>query len=371
MELLARARELEAQGRSLVHMEIGEPDFATASPIIQAAQNALTQKHCGYTPAAGLPELRSAIAAWYRQRYGVEVAAERIFVTPGASGALLMVLAAVLSPGDQVLVTDPGYPCYRHLVRLLEGQACAIAVAAPTRYQLTVALLAKHWSSRCVAALVGSPSNPTGTLLAAEELQALAAQIKRRSGVLIVDEIYHGLTYGATAPQTALAYSDDVFVINSFSKYFGMTGWRVGWVVAPVQYVDALHKLAQNIFLAASSIGQYGALAALTAPALAIFEERRKQFGERRDFLVPALREMGFDIAVEPQGAFYVYANCARFTDDSFAFAHRLLQDVGVVATPGIDFGEHEAAQHLRFAYTTSMENLVEGLARLRRYVGA
>lgn len=372
MALLARARELEAAGRSIVHMEIGEPDFPTAAPIVAAAQAALAAGHTQYTPAAGLPSLRKAIAGRYRTRYGVSVDPARILVTPGASGALQLVLAALVDPGREVLMSDPGYPCNRNFVRMLEGRAVAVPTDAAHGYQLTPELAHTHWSDRTAAVLVASPANPSGTLLSQAQIEGLHALTRERGAALIVDEIYHRLTYGpasATAARTALGISDDIFIVNSFSKYFGMTGWRLGWLVAPESHVGALDRLAQNLFLAAPTLAQHAALAAFTPQAEAIFEERRRIFAERRDFLLPALRELGFGIPVEPQGAFYLYANCGRFTADSFAFCRDLLERAGVAVTPGIDFGSYRANTHVRFAYTTSLERLQEGVARLRDYL--
>ena len=245
MDILARARALEAQGRSIMHMEIGEPDFPAAPGIVEAGIAALKAGHTHYTPALGLPALRAAIAANYAPACRVNAA--RVVVTPGASGALQLVLAALLDPGDQALMADPGYPCNRHFVRLFEGAAVSIAVGPETHYQLNAELIRERWTPRTVAVLLASPSNPTGTLVPPAELARIVATVRELGGVLIVDEIYHGLTYGAEAV-SALTYSSDVFVINSFSKYYGMTGWRLGWVVAPDAYVSALDKLAQNIF---------------------------------------------------------------------------------------------------------------------------
>ncbi len=366
MALLARAKELETIGRSIVHMEIGEPDFPTAEPIVAAGQRALAEGRTRYTAAAGLPELRQAISDHYRERYGVEIPVRRILITPGASGALQLATAALINPGDRVLLADPGYPCNRHFVRLVEGQAIGVPVGPETGYQLTAELVERHWDQRTTAVLLASPANPTGTVIAPEALAAIIATIEARGGRLIMDEIYHGLIYGAPV-QTALAYSDRVLVVNSFSKYYGMTGWRLGWLVAPEDYVDAVEKLAQNLFLAASTPAQYAALAAFTPATAAIFEARRREFLARREFLLPALRELGFHIPVTPDGAFYLYADCGRFTDDSHGFALRLLEETGVAITPGIDFGNHLPHRHVRFAYTNAIPQLAEGVERLRR----
>ena len=370
MALLARAKALEAQGRDIVHMEIGEPDFATPRPICEAGIRALEQGELFYTPALGLPELREAIAGFYKTRYGVAVSPSRIVITPGSSGALLLAIAALVNPGDQVLMADPGYPANRHFVRMMEGEAVGVPVGPDSHYQLTPELIEQHWGQRTVAALVATPSNPTGTLISRERIAAMAAFVQQRQGVLIVDEIYHGLVYeGAT--HTALDAGDNVFVINSFSKYFNMTGWRLGWMVAPDAYVSDLDKLAQNIFLSAPTPAQMAALVAFEPETLAICDARREAFRERRDYLVPALRALGFDIPHMPQGAFYIYAGCGRFTQDSHAFALDLLQQAGVAITPGIDFGHHRAREHVRFAYTRPVERLAEGVRRIRSYLAA
>jgi aspartate/methionine/tyrosine aminotransferase len=366
MALLARARELEAAGRSIIHMEIGEPDFPTAEPIIAAGQRALAEGRTRYTAAAGLPELREAISDHYREGYAVAVPARRILITPGASGALQLATAVLINPGDRVLLADPGYPCNRHFVRLVEGQAMGIPVGPETGYQLTAELVERHWDARTVAVLLASPANPTGAVIPPDELSAIIATVAARGGRVIMDEIYHGLVYGASL-QTALAFSDQVFVVNSFSKYYGMTGWRLGWLVAPEDSVSAAEKLAQNLFLAASTPAQYAALAAFTPAAQRVFEWRRREFQARRDFLLPALRGLGFAIPAYPEGAFYLYADCSRFTDDSYSFALCLLDEAGVAITPGLDFGHHQPNRHVRFAYTSAIPQLAEGVGRLQR----
>ncbi len=368
MELLARARALEAQGRSVIHMEIGEPDFPTPEPVCRAAMRVIETGELFYTPALGLPELRRAIAGLYRSRHGVDVDPARIVVTSGASGALLLACAVLVDPGDEVLLADPGYPANRHFVRVMEGVPRAVPVDATSGYQLAPQHLERHWGPRSVAALVASPSNPTGTLVSTERLSAMAALAGERGGTLIVDEIYHGLVYEGEYT-TALAHSDDVFVINSFSKYFQMTGWRLGWLVAPERYVRELDKLSQNLYLCAPAPSQHAALAAFEPETIAILEARRMEFKARRDYLVPALRELGFDIPVTPQGAFYVYAGCGRLTQDSFAFARDLLEQAGVAITPGIDFGANAPERHVRFAYTHSIERLREGVARIAKFL--
>lgn len=369
MELLGRARELEAAGRSIIHMEVGEPDFPTPPQMVEAATAFIRGGQVFYTPALGIPALREAIARFYAERYAIEVSPERIVVTAGASGALLLALAVLLDPGDELLLPDPGYPCNRHFVRTLEGLPCPLRVGPETDYQPTPEQVAQHWGGRTKGLLVASPANPTGTLIAAPAMADLAACVAQRGGALLVDEIYHGLTYGCDA-QTALALSDDAFVINSFSKYFGMTGWRLGWLVAPRRFVREIEKLAQNLFISPSTPAQHAALAAFRPDTIALLEERRSEFAARRDFLLPALRRLGFRIAAEPRGAFYLYADCSTLATDSGAFARELIEQSGVAITPGLDFGENAPLRHLRFAYTVGLEKLEEGVMRLARHLG-
>jgi aspartate/methionine/tyrosine aminotransferase len=254
-------------------------------------------------------------------------------------------------------------------VRFIEGKARAVAVGPESHYQLTARHLSEQWQQNTVAAMLATPSNPTGTLIPTEELLAMNTLARARGGRLLVDEIYHGLVYGESTP-SALALSDEIFLINSFSKYFCMTGWRLGWLVVPEAYVSAVERLAQNLFIAAPTLAQHAALAAFSPETTAILEQRRLEFQRRRDYLLPALRELGFEIPLTPEGAFYLYANCSRFSDDSYQFAQTLLEEAGVAITPGRDFGTNRANTHLRFSYTTSMEQLHEGVERLRRYLG-
>ena len=368
MDLLAKARRLEAEGRSIIHMEIGEPDFITPAPIIHAGEAALAAGETHYTPAKGLPALREAIAGFYVSSYGADIDPARIIVTPGASGALQLVMGVLINPGESVLMADPGYPCNRHFVELVDGTPIGVPVGADTGYQLTAEIVETAWRPDTKAVLVATPANPTGTLLTLGELSALHDTVSRLGGLLIVDEIYQGLIYDAVGG-TALSIADDIFVINSFSKFFGMTGWRLGWLVAPEAAVDPLDRLAQNIFLAAPTLSQHAALKAFEPEVLEILESRRVEYLQRRDFLLPELREMGFELPVTPQGAFYLYANCEAVTDDSHAFAEALLEEVGVAVTPGRDFGFNRPEAHLRFAYTTSLPNLEEGVARLRKFI--
>jgi len=368
--LASRAIELESQGRSVVSMVIGEPDFPTPQPIVDAAIEALRNSQIRYTPSLGGNDLCDALQNWYRTHYGVEVERSRIAVTSGASGALLLTMGALLSPGDEVLMADPSYPANRHFVRTMEGRAIGIPVGADTGYQLTAELVEGNWTPRTVAVMVATPSNPTGTLIAPDELKRIHEVVRRKGGVLIVDEIYHGLTYGFDA-HSVLEFADDVFVINSFSKYFCMTGWRLGWMVVPQDYVSSVEKLAQNLYISNSDVAQQAALAAFKPETLRIVEENRRQFQAHRDYLCPALREIGFDIPVEPQGAFYIYANCSKLTKDSYKFCWDVLEKTGVAIAPGIDFGQHRAAEHVRFSYPKPVPVLEEGVRRLREYLKA
>lgn len=366
MELLRRARELEAAGRDIIHMEVGEPDFPTPPPIAAAAMHFIAKGHVQYTSSAGLPALREAIARFYHDRFGASVDADRIIVTPGASGALMLALAVTTLPGDEWLMPDPSYPCNRHLVRTFEGRARMLPVSAETRFQPRPDQIDAAWSEHTRGLMVATPSNPTGTLLNAHELAALHGCVSRRAGVLIVDEIYQGLSYGVEA-STVLTQMDDAFVVNSFSKYFGMTGWRLGWLVAPREYVREVEKLAQHFFISASTPAQHAALAAFEPATLEILEARRHEFGERRAALLPALEALGFVIATEPQGAFYIYADISRLADDSEALARRLIEEAGVATTPGLDFGDHHPRRHLRLAYTTGTPRLLEAVERIGR----
>ena len=370
MELMARAAALEAEGRSIIHFEVGEPDFATADPILEAAQGFLGGGHVHYTAALGLTQLREAISGFYHRRYGIDVSPARIVVTAGASGALLLALGVLVNPSDEWLLPDPGYPCNRHFVRLLEGTPVSLAVEAAANYQPTAEQVATAWGTRTRGLLVASPANPTGTLLDSKTLASLANTVAAHGGTLLVDEIYHGLTYGVDA-ESALAISDDIFVINSFSKYFGMTGWRLGWLVAPRHHVREIEKLAQNLYIAPSTVAQHAALAAFRPDTMAILEARRQEFSSRRDILLSGLRQLGFKIAAEPRGAFYVYADCSALAADSFELAAQLLTEAGVAATPGLDFGSNAPQRHMRFAYTVDRSLIEQGLVRMAEFLNS
>lgn len=371
MRILERAKALEAAGRDVIHMEVGEPDFATPEPVMAAARAALTTRPMGYTPAAGLPQLRQAIAAYYRRRYDIDLDPERVIVTPGGSGALQLALAAVVDIGDRVLTTDPGYPCNRHMIALIGGCPVSVPVSADGGYQLTHALAEAHWCDSARAVMLASPANPTGSVVPREIMSDLHRFTRERGAALIVDEIYQGLIYDGD-DHTALACGDDnVFVINSFSKYFGMTGWRLGWLVAPPRFAATLQRLAQNLYLAAPTPAQYAALAAFEPDTLALLNRRRDLFRERRDVLFDALGALGFRIPSAPAGAFYLYAEIPAACADAATLAERLLEEAGVAVTPGLDFGSYRAERMMRFAYAADVDRLHAAAARIRRVVEA
>jgi aspartate/methionine/tyrosine aminotransferase len=367
MDVLARAHALEAAGRRVLHMEIGEPDFTAPAPVVEAGIRALRDGMTAYTATLGLPALREAIASHYQHQFHLRVESSRIAVTAGASGGLLTLAALYVDPGDEILVPDPGYPGYRHFVRAFEGLARPLAVSAKDAFQPTLDMVRAAWGPRTKGLLLGSPSNPTGTLISKNELHRIAVFIAERGGVLLVDEIYQGLVYGSE-PWTALGLPGDVVLVNSFSKYFCMTGWRLGWVVLPEGAVRGFEKLGQHLFISAPAAAQHAAVAAFSKDSLSILEHRRAQFARRRDFLVPALRSAGLRVPAEPRGAFYVYADCGR---DCREFTRDLLETEAVAATPGVDFGAHATDRFVRFAYTRSLADLEEAATRIARFAGA
>ncbi len=367
MDVLARAHALEAAGRKVIHMEIGEPDFTAPAPVVEAGVRALRDGLTAYTATLGLPQLRAAIAAHYEARFSKNIPADRIAITSGASGGLLTVTALYVDPGDEILVPDPGYPGYRHFVRAFEGVARTLPVSPAQNFQPTLDMVRSAWSARTKGLLLGSPSNPTGTLISKKELEKIAHFIAERGGVLLVDEIYQGLVYGIE-PWSALGLPGEVVVINSFSKYFCMTGWRLGWVVLPEGAVRGFEKLAQHLFISAPSAAQHAACSAFSPESLEILEGRRSEFEKRRDFLVPALRQAGLAVPAEPHGAFYVYADCGG---DARRFCLELLEKAAVAATPGIDFGANGTARFVRFAYTRGLAELEEAAARVTRFAAS
>lgn len=364
MEVLALARRLESEGHDVIHLEVGEPDFPTPERVVEAAARAMRDRPMGYTPALGLPELREAISGWYRSALGVDVPADRVVVTSGSSAALLLALGAALNPGDRVAMGDPGYPCNRHFAAFVEADPLLVPTHHETAYQLTAELLEAAWEPGVRAVIAASPSNPTGTLVPLEEWGRLAALCADRGAVLVADEIYQGLTYGR-APETVLSVTDQVVVVNSFSKYFQMTGWRVGWLVVPPGWVRDIEKLAQNLFICAPTPAQHAALAALEPQTITLLEDRRAELHRRRDVLLSELPRTGLRVRAIPEGAFYVYADSAEIAPDSFDLAGRLLRERHVALTPGRDFGVAAPERHIRIAYTQPVDRLREAVARI------
>ena len=365
VDVLEAVEHLQSQGRDIVRLEAGQPAFATPARVVEATRRALAEERTRYTPALGIEALREAIADFYRWRHGLTLDPARIAVTTGSSAALALLGDLLIEPGDGVVLTDPGYPCNANFVRRAGGEPQWIPVVAEEGYRLSAAAVAGHWRANTVSAWVASPANPTGAVLAADALGELAAEVSRRRGTLVVDEIYHGLIYDG--PETSvLEVATDAFVINSFSKYFGMTGWRLGWLVAPQAAMGDLNTLAQNFYISPPSIAQHAALAALHPEVIAELEARREELRRRRDFLVAALRELGFAIPWVPAGGLYVYAGIDGLADDSEAFCREMLERAGVAFTPGTDFGAHRARQCVRFSYTEPLPRLELAVERLR-----
>jgi aspartate/methionine/tyrosine aminotransferase len=387
MQLLERARELEAEGRDIVHMEIGEPDLPPPPQAAQAAIAAIKAGESGYTPSTGLPQLKSALSDWYKRHHGVDIDPKRILITPGASGAFLVLYLVLLENGESVLLPDPGYPCQRNFVRLAGGTPVSVPVGPDGHYHMTAGDLKDFWANSGAsgrgptgrghkAVVVTSPGNPTGTLIDKEEFCDIAAACRSRGATLISDEIYHGLVYEdehGHAPKvvSALEIDDDAVVVNGFSKRWAMTGYRVGWMVVPEKLVDPCTRVMQNIFIAATTISQHAALAALSPESEAHVEATAARYGARRQILLDALPKLGFKIAVEPEGAFYIYTDASALTDDAEAFCADVLESAGVAITPGADFGSYRANIHVRFSYATSRERIEEGIKRLGDYLDA
>lgn len=369
MKILARARQLESEGRKIIHMEVGEPDFDTPPAITQAGIRALQQGHTHYTPATGLPKLRQTIADYYRSAYAVEVNPTRVIVTPGSSGALQLLMSTLINPGEAVLLSDPGYPCNRHFVRLVEGEPVSVPVSYETGFQITKDVAQRYWQENVRAVMLASPSNPTGSTITLDEVKQLAAFLDEKNAFLIMDEIYQGLNYGQQSITALQADIENLFVVNSFSKYFGMTGWRLGWMIVPDEFAEPVDRLAQNIFLAPQTMAQHAAMEAFKPETLELLSQRRAEFQKRRDFLLPALEALGFRLRHTPQGAFYLYMDCSELTDDSYQLSLELLEKVGVAITPGLDFGRNQSEKYVRFAFTTSIENLKEGVKRIKDFL--
>ena len=374
MEVGKAAAELGAQvadsDQPMVYLNIGEPDF-TAPPLVQeAAARAIHKGQSQYTPALGLTALRERISHWYRQRYALDIAPERIVVTAGASAALQLACLALIEAGDEMLMPDPSYPCNRHFVSAADGRAVLLPTSAATRFQLDAEQVRQAWGPRTRGVLLASPSNPTGSSIAPEVLRDIHAFVQARGGITLVDEIYLPLSFDARYGGTALALDENVISINSFSKYFNMTGWRMGWMVLPPALVPVIERLAQNLFICPSAIAQHAALACFEPESLVVYEQRRSAFAARRDFFVPALQSAGLDVPVVPDGAFYVWADCSKACErlgvqGSWDFAYEVMRRAHVAITPGRDFGNANTAQFVRFSTASSMDALATAAQRL------
>ena len=375
MECAKVAREIAASpacdpalgGERMIYLNIGEPDFTAPAPVIAAAEVALHAGRTQYTEAVGLPALRERISQWYASRWGVDVPARRIVVTAGASAGLQLVCQALFEAGDEVLMPDPSYPCNRHFVAATGATARLVPTTPATRFQLDADAVRAHWQPQTRGVLLATPSNPTGTSIAPAELARIVEVVREKGGVSIVDEIYQGLSFDPAFERCALALGDDIISVNSFSKYFSMTGWRLGWLVLPQALVEPVERLAQNLYICANSIAQHAAIACFDAESLAECETRRAAFRARRDFIVPALQKLGIDVPVIPDGAFYVWADCRRFAANSWDFAMQMMQTAHVALTPGKDFGPAHADTYFRLSFATSMSQLEETVARLTR----
>ena len=362
MDILEAAQALEAQGADIVHLEVGEPDFDTPPVIVEAAERAIADGHTKYTHSLGVLELREAIAQHYAEHYGVEVSPERIIVTTGTSAGLLLALSALCGPGDEVLLSDPHYACYPSFLNFLRIPHRFFPLEEAEGFRYPRDAVAEAIGPKTRGIMVNSPANPTGMVMSREELEGLAGLGR----TLVSDEIYHGLTYGGSAENTMLEFTEDAFVLNGFSKRYAMTGWRLGWLIAPEAYVDAIQRCQQNLYISAPDFAQHAGIAALREGA-ADAERMRQAYGRRRSVLVPGLRELGLRVTREPEGAFYVLADASHVSRDSLALAHEILREAHVGVTPGIDFGER-AEGCLRFAYAKSEEQIAEALARLGRF---
>ncbi len=380
MEMAKAASALAHQARHtdkpMVFLNIGEPDFTAPDLVQQAAVKAIHDGRTQYTHALGLDRLRERISDWYATRFGVSVPARRIVVTAGASSALQLACLALIEAGDEILMPDPCYPCNRQFVQAADGRAVLLPAGAQQRFQLSAAQVAAHWQAQTRGVLLASPSNPTGTSIAFEELKRIHQFVSDKGGITMVDEIYLGLSYDPAYGQTALAIDDNIISINSFSKYFNMTGWRLGWLVVPEALVPVIERLAQNLFICANTVAQYAAIACFESPSLAVYEERREAFKQRRDSFIPQLNAMGLTVPVMPDGAFYAWADCRAACAklglaDSWAFADYVMQHAHVALTPGRDFGEHSPGDYVRMSTASSLSALNTAAGRLKQLLEA
>jgi aspartate/methionine/tyrosine aminotransferase len=368
VELFKQAQALQAAGQDIISLGIGEPDFTAPPQVVEALERAARAGLSGYSPPAGLSALREAIAHFYETHFGARVDPARVIVTAGASGALALACAALVNPGAEVLMPDPSYPANSNFVLASGGRPRLIPTTAAKRFQLSAQDVREHWTAATQGVLVASPSNPTGTSVAPDELAELLAEVRAHQGYTLMDEIYLGLSYEG-APRSALTIDDDVIVINSFSKYFTMTGWRLGWLIVPPAMVAPVEKMAASMAICAPTLAQHAALACFLPETLKIYEQRREAFQQRRDFLLQAFNRMGISVPVKPDGAFYVYADLSNLGMDSQTFSQRLLTEAGVAAVPGLDFGPAHAAHTVRFCYTTGLDRLEEAVARIGAFL--
>ena len=368
VSLITRAMELEKQGKKIVNLVVGEPEFKTPKPIIDSAIKSLEQNKIRYSPSLGKVELRESIAKWYQDREKINLSYNKIAVTSGSSAALLLTMAVLLNPGNEVIISDPSYPCNRHFVAAMEGVATCVPVDSKTNYQLTLEKVKDNWTEKTKAVLVSSPSNPTGGILDYEELEKIYSFVCSQGGYLIVDEIYRGISYDKE-PVSATALGENVFVINSFSKYFCMTGWRLGWLVAPEKFIEKIEHLAQNLYISNSDIAQDAVLSAFSPDVVSQLDSNLIHYKEQKDYLMNELLRIGFKIPVEPKGAFYIYADASNFTDDSYKFCWKILEDIGVAIAPGLDFGNYRSNIHVRFSFPKTINIMSEGIKRIDNYL--
>jgi aspartate/methionine/tyrosine aminotransferase len=368
MELLKQAQALQAAGKDIISLGIGEPDFTAPPQVVEALDRAARAGLSGYSPGAGIAPLREAIAQFYRDQFGAAIDPRRVIVTAGASGALTLACAALVNTGGEVLMPDPSYPANSNFVLAAGGMPRLIPSTADKRFQLSADDVARHWTPATQGVMVASPSNPTGTSIAHGELAELLAQVRARDGFAIVDEIYLGLSYDGQ-PRSALTLDDDVIVINSFSKYFHMTGWRLGWLIVPESMVAAIEKLAASLAICAPALAQHAALSCFEPEVMQVYERRRLSFKERRDYLLPEFARLGLDVPAAPDGAFYIFSDIRALGMDSAEFCHRLLQDAGVAAVPGLDFGQAHAGHTVRFSYATGLDRLREAVSRMEGFL--
>jgi aspartate/methionine/tyrosine aminotransferase len=390
MEVGKAASALAAQvahtDKPMVFVNIGEPDFSAPPLVQEAAQRAIRDGKTQYTQATGMAELRERISAWYASRFGVQVPARRIVLTAGASAALQLACLALIEAGDEVLLPDPSYPCNRQFVSAADGTPRLIAATPSERFQLSAAKVEAAWTERTRAVLLASPSNPTGTSIHPDELRRIHQIVSSRGGVTMIDEIYLGLSHDATYGKSALEIDDQIISVNSFSKYFNMTGWRLGWLVVPDALVSVVERLAQHLYICPSTVSQRAALACFETESITEYERRRAEFKARRDYFIPALRSLGFEVPVEPDGAFYVYADCSKIqhkigvtestgqavgnstsaVGGSWDFCFEMLRRAHVAITPGRDFGHDSTHKFVRFSTASSMADLHTAIERMR-----